>query len=128
MEDNAEYNHGRGLVSRKDAPQVPFVDFPPPNQGDVSQVQDQGQMNDSAAQNDGNISDTTVIIDDEEEELDQETLGERVEPTGKEDTSVAFANSIQVITDRSMNKVQVISRGRRTALYSNPYFEVIDID
>ena len=126
MEDNDELNHGSGLVSRKDAPQVPVVYFPLPNQGDDSQ--DQKQMNDSAVQNDGNISDTTVIIDDEEEELDQETLGERVEPTGKEDTSAAFANSIQVITDRSMNKVQVISRGRRTALYSNPYFEVIDID
>ena len=86
-------------------------------------------MNDSSAQNDGDASDTTVILDDEEEEQDQETLGERVEPAGKEDTSVELAaSSIQVITNRSMNKVQVISRGRRSALYSNPCFEVIDID
>ena len=83
MEGPDEGNHG--LINRLDAPPVPVVDFPLPQ-----------DVNDEANR-------TVDISSDEEDEELQATLGERVRPEGQ-------ASVMQ------------------PAGYSDPTFEVIDVD
>ena len=125
MEDDGENNNGNRLANRLDAPPIPFVDFP---LRDASQDQNQDQGNDSHVQNQGDDSHSTIIVSEDEEEMNQqETLGERVGPDGQANRPEESAGNVQRNPTKSVDEVRALEQ-RREGLYSNPYHKIIVID